>query len=256
MKIVGFAQLRNELEQGNLHGWITSMLTICDCVYIYDQNSTDYSKDVYLQHPNLHVIYSPVNDFSNEIKCKATLLRKAKAEQPDADWFFWMDGDTLLDGRIIKESLHTQLTQSTQNTADAVSFGHFNLWRSDIWARLDNAYNGIHERGVVCLWKNKEELEFSEEGGLHYPQYPLQINRVVRFPYVLIHRGFATDESIIRKYNIYKERGLSGWDLDRLLDEETLKVGKIPYSSIPDYFLINDTVNPVNKKKLKDIYES
>ena len=73
-------------------------------------------------------------------------------------------------------------------------------------------------------------------------------------PYNLIHKGFADDEQIIKKYENYKSRGQSGWALDRLLNEDTLTVEEVPTQEIPG-FLDRDNVNPKNKKPLKEIYE-
>jgi len=252
MKIVGFAQLHNELEQGNLVNWFRSMWQICDHIYIYDQNSTDGSRKVYEQYSNVHVIYSETNNFINEIKCKAELLKRAKKEQPDTDWFFWMDGDTLLQGNLLSGDVHYVLNK-LPTTYDGIKTGHLNLWRSDIWTRLDDHYHDLNDIGVLCFWRNKEDLAFSDYGGLHLPQYPPQVIKTIKAPWYLIHRGFATDESIIRKYNTYKERGQSGWELERLLDETTLKVQK--FEGLLPLWLRPDEQNPLTKRRLKDIYD-
>jgi len=103
MKIVGFAQLRNELENGNLKNWFKTM-EFCDSIYIYDQDSTDGSKEYYKKFKNTVVIESPINDFTNEIKCKDILLIKLLKEQPDVDWIIWLDGDTIIDARLTNQN--------------------------------------------------------------------------------------------------------------------------------------------------------
>ena len=70
MKIVGFAQLRNELEKGNLENWFKCMIPICDYIYIYDQNSIDGSLEYYSRFKNTTVISSPTNRFKEEMICK------------------------------------------------------------------------------------------------------------------------------------------------------------------------------------------
>ena len=57
MKIVGFTQLRNELEKGNLENWFKCM-SVCDHIYIFDQNSTDGSLEYYKKFDNVTVIES------------------------------------------------------------------------------------------------------------------------------------------------------------------------------------------------------
>lgn len=83
MKIVGFAQLRNELEKGNLENWFRCMLSICDFIYIFDQNSTDGSLEYYKKIDNVVVIESPTNRFEEEMICKNDLLQKIIIEHPD-----------------------------------------------------------------------------------------------------------------------------------------------------------------------------
>ena len=91
MKIIGFAQLYDELSNGNLENWFKSMNTICDHIYIYDQASTDGSKEYYKTQPNVTVIESPINDFENELICKQKLLEQIRKDHPDYDWILWLE---------------------------------------------------------------------------------------------------------------------------------------------------------------------
>jgi glycosyltransferase involved in cell wall biosynthesis len=77
----------------------------------------------------------------------------------------------------------------------------------------------------------------------------------MRTEYNLIHRGFATDYQILNKYKLYKSKGQSGWDLERLLDEQTLTVETLPTGVLPTWFSLTDDVSPIEKKKIKAIYE-
>ena len=77
MKIVGFTQLRNELEKGNLENWFKCM-SVCDHIYIFDQNSTDGSKEYYKKFDNVTVIESDTNRFAEELVCKNELLTNGK----------------------------------------------------------------------------------------------------------------------------------------------------------------------------------
>jgi hypothetical protein len=100
MKIIGFSQLRNELSKGNLESWFQCM-GICDYIYIFDQASDDGSHDIYAQHDNVVLIQSEENRFNEEIICKKELLEKILSDHPDADWIFWIDGDTMIDQRLM-----------------------------------------------------------------------------------------------------------------------------------------------------------
>lgn len=275
MKIVGFAQLRNELENGNLKNWFKTM-EFCDSIYIYDQDSTDGSKEYYKKFKNTVVIESPINDFTNEMKCKGVLLTKLLEEQPDTDWIVWLDGDTIIDARltnqnafILKMILESHLDKED---VDSIVLGHYNLWRSDIHYRIDSLFNWLHDEGVCAIWRNNGKLKFDPVGGLHREQYPEGVDRGVRFKYSLIHRGFATDDQIIRRINHYKTIPDTSWDktdakdykkgselkaetIERFLNEDNLQVEQLTSEMIPAWFVINDVVNPKDKKRIREIYE-
>lgn len=252
-KIVGFSQLHNELELGNLENWFKSM-DICDEIYIYDQASTDGSLDYYKKFDNVHVIESKTNRFEEELLCKQELLEKLLEEQPDATWIFWMDGDTLLDARLNRTMLEEILFSSEMSNVDGIVLGHYNLWRSDKYHRVDDEYDHFMKAGRIAFWRNNGKLRFSQEAGLHKSQHPQGLALGSRIPFNLIHKGFADDDQIIKKYENYKSRGQSGWALDRLLNETTLEVREVPDNELPEW-LSKDTANPKDKKSLREIYE-
>jgi hypothetical protein len=257
MKIIGFSQLRNELEKGNLENWFKCM-SICDYIYVYDQNSTDGSLDYYKKIDNLTVIESNDNKFYEEITCKSELLQKILTDHPDTDWIFWMDGDTILDNRLLEnngEELRNLCENGSVNKVDAFLFGHYNLWRSDVHYRIDDGYHWLHGK-VVSLWRNNGNIYFPISSGLHQQQYPNGLYNLSPCDYSLIHRGFATDYQIMTKYDVYKSRGQNGWDLERLLSEQTLQVEKINYDLLPKWFKITDEVHPSQKEKIRDIYNN
>ncbi|MBU6175915.1 MAG: glycosyltransferase family 2 protein, partial [Planctomycetes bacterium] len=141
MKIIGFAQLRNELSNGNLDNFVRSMNEVCDYVYVYDQASDDESREVYEQNKNWIVTYSPQNDFLREIYCKASLMDTLLSDHPDVDWIFWMDGDTILDGRVDRIAMEKMLIEFSDK--QGVCIPHYNLWRSDIYYRIDSSYHSF-----------------------------------------------------------------------------------------------------------------
>ena len=254
MKIIGFSQLRNELSNQNLENWFRCM-EFCDFIYIYDQDSTDGSKEYYKNYPNTVVIESPVNDFEREISCKDILLTKLLREHPDVDWIFWIDGDTILDGRLLKndaKEIRYVLKKATEHKIDTLVLGHYNLWRSDLHHRVDNDYDWFHKNGRRVFWRNNGHLKFVDNGGLHQPQYPHGLHKQARIDRNLIHRGFATDEQIINRHRLYKSKGQSGPSLDRLLDENTLEVQEVPPDVFPEWYKFQNMVDPNNKVRLAD----
>jgi len=254
-KIIAFAQLRNELRKGNLQNWFRQM-EICDYIYIFDQNSDDGSQEYYKKFKNATVIESKTNRFYEELICKQELLTKLLNDHPDTDWILWIDGDTLLDGRLLKnrgEEIDKLFSLAEEEGADSCLFEHYNLWRSDIHYRVDDLYHGLS--GNLCaLWKNNGNLHYNAGPGLHLKQYPDGLIKGIKIPFACVHRGFATDYQIITKYDVYKSRGQKGWDLERLLNENGLEVQLLNLEMLPEWFELKDVENPKNKKLIKTIY--
>lgn len=258
MKIIGFSQLRNEIKKGNLENWFKCMLPICDFIYIFDQNSTDGSLEYYKKFNNVIVIESDTNRFNEEMICKSELLEMIKIDHPDTDFIQWLDGDELLDGRLVNNNgklFREMCEELLKDGYHGYLYGHKNLWRSDIYERIDDHYDWLDINGLCKLWKFNPNIKFKTMVGLHSAQYyPITITNIKRLGYSLIHRGFATDLQIISKYEIYKSFGQTGWKLDRLFNESTLNVKRIDDVLLPDWFEISDDVNPTTKKKIIDIY--
>jgi len=263
MKIIGFSQLRNELEKGNLHNWFKSMNEVCDKIYIFDQASDDGSQQVYREEggDKVRVLQNTSNNFSNEIGCKSVLLKHLLENDPDVDWIFWMDGDTILDVRLSDyNKIREVLEKYEDSDVGSLMLGHYNLWRSDTLYRTDDQYHGLHG-GVVALWKNNQRLFFPDSGGLHQMVTPVGLGKSERIDvksdtlYSLIHKGFSTDYQIIKKYEVYKARGQKGWALDRLLKEEGLTVEEIPQEILPDWYTIRNENDPLIKEELLTLYK-
>ena len=76
---------------------------------------------------------------------------------------------------------------------------------------------------------------------------------MIRIDRDLIHRGFATDEQILNRYKLYKDKGQAGPLLDRLIDEENLTVKKLRKEIQPDWYLVADDTSPLEKPRIKNI---
>lgn len=255
MKIIGFAQLHNELEQGNLFNFVDSM-RICDEVYVYDQASTDGSAEVY-RAAGYTVYYSEINDHYNEVLCKDYLLRRILKEHPDADWIFWLDGDTILDKRLWDRQTFEAMLSIPEKYDHIMPF-HYNLWRSDTYFRTDNKFHCLNQN-VAAFWRVRSTLSFGDDMGLHVRNCPLQLRSRSTTEYALIHRGFATDENLIkrfrRNYNRYVEHGESPWITMRSIDETTLKTVRIPNASeILPLSVQSRDVDPLSLEALTSVY--
>jgi hypothetical protein len=255
MKVIGFAQLRNESERGNLENWFRCMEP-CDYIYIWDHASTDNSKEIYEQHPNATVIYSDTNRFNEELVCKEILYKKLLEDHPDVDWVLWLDGDLILDGRLLVDDNLRKLCKKLDDAdVDLPCFGHYNLWRSDTYYRLDQGYHNLHGHWFP-LWGKAHNKYFVPKTGLHHGQVPEGTTQCAVVDVSVIHRGFAKDEYIVEKYLNYKGLGQTGWDLDRLIDEKNLTCERLDDKILPSWYEIDDDNSPVLKDKLIELYNN
>lgn len=214
-KIFAFLQLYNEYEKGNLIRCLDNCQQWADEIFIYDDCSTDGSVDIYLKYTDKNnIIIGEKNEFNRELFHKHQLLELTLAKQPD--FIGWIDGDDILD-KTLTESMQLFLNNLPSNI-DGVSLHNINLWRDDRYYRIDNMFNGLHK---INIWRNNGQLSYSPNSGLHQPQHPSGMNNICSFGNKLLHYGFSTKEAIIRKYLDYKAQGQSGWDLYRLIDEES-----------------------------------
>lgn len=253
MKVIGFSQLRNEHENGNLIPWLNQMSEICHKIYIFDQNSDDGSIDIYKKY-NTEVIYSNTNNFFNELKCKQELLTLLQKNEGYENLILWVDGDTFIDNNFSINNSINLLINRPEITH--LRIGHYNLWRSDTYYRFDGKYHNLNRTGRGLLWRNAKDLQFNIIEGLHHSNEPVRTktqNLHVFVEGALIHRGFATDFQIIKKYENYKSLGQSGYNLERLLDEHTIEVAQLNLNLIPVHLPKNLT-NPKSLKPLRDIY--
>jgi hypothetical protein len=77
--------------------------------------------------------------------------------------------------------------------------------------------------------------------GLHQRAFPETVKLVFRAEDVkVIHYGFASERLLAYKYLTYKSYGQSGYLLDRLIDESTLVLEKVPKELFPEELYIDD----------------
>lgn len=219
MFVVGFMQMYNEESKGNLKRCLDSFTKIVDHIFIYDDASTDNSVKLATSYKKVSVFPGKKNEFGKEIEHKNYLLNHTL--ECDPSHILWLDADEVFEKRVEDDNLIRKLAANMD--CDAYTFPQVNLWRSEAYFRLDNQYgNGIFTR----LWRNNGKLHFNVKDGLHQKQYPNGIGQVRDSELLVLHYGFANDNSILNKYHTYKSHGQDGWALNRLIDETGLTLGK------------------------------
>ena len=237
MKIAAFIQAYNELSNGHLYRCLNNVSLWADEIFIYDDCSTDGSRDVYLQCTKEdNIIWGKERNFKNEQFNKSRLLDLTLKSNPD--WIFWIDVDTIAD-RTLTNDLKNVLTEIDKAGYDSVKCHNVNLWRHRAFSRMDDQFNDLYP---LCIWKNTGNLKYVPSAGLHGQIFPNGMNNVCKLDLKLLHYGFATKEWIINKYNLYKSMGQHDWALNRLITENSsFKISKVakeiyPKENIPpDY---------------------
>lgn len=218
MKLIGILMAYNELKSGNLIPCLKSMQRYCDEIVVYDDGSNDGSLSVYGDY-GCHTIVGQHNDFKSELKHKQQQLDLCK--KLGATWIFRIDADEILDEQGASGGLRSFI-ESKRNPSYA--FHTTNLWRSPCFYRLDNSYNDVI---FNRLWHCTSDLHFDVKTGLHLTNYPVGATDNEGFaPFEILHYGFASDKAIIDKYQMYSAHGQTGWALNRLVDEGTLRVAR------------------------------
>jgi glycosyltransferase involved in cell wall biosynthesis len=219
--LVGFMKVRNEIARnGNIYRSLCNMQYYCDDVYVCDDSSWDGTYE-YLQSilPEDHIIRVPPDehDFRNELFWKQKLLELIHKNGP-MNWIYWQDADEVLDANgteNIREFCKKRLTAAENGYV----FHYTQLWRSSNWARTDDSFD---EGNFIKLWKWSPSLKFNVVNGTHHSQFPVQVNRVAKAPFEVIHFGnFGVN---LRWKCIQYYGGLGGVDRHLKFDNATYRM--------------------------------
>jgi glycosyltransferase involved in cell wall biosynthesis len=227
LKLVGFLQIHNENETGNLIRVLNHMKKICDEIVIYDDGSTDNSVEIALKYTK-NIIKGETNDFQNELEHKQQLLSLALSLNPD--WIVWLDADEVFDRNGEIYGIRALCNYGNSNGIDGFSFKEFNLWKSTNKYRVDELWFKLWQ---VRLWKNNGKLKFLQEKGLHRQIYPLGLDKILHSDFKVIHYGFSSKEKLRQKYEMYKKAGQTGRLLERFYDETGIKLKKFSKDWFP-----------------------
>lgn len=230
MKIVGLVKFYNEEE--HLERCLKCLSEICSDIVCCNDSSTDNSVEIAKRYTS-YIITMP-NDFENESYHKQKMLEYALKEIKDIDFFVHIDPDEIFDARA-KEGIKRLCRLASSFDIDGFAFHVVNLWKSMCWYRVDNMFNELWK---VALWKNHEGIRFDTTRGLHRPQHPITLRNIRRSNIQIIHLGFSKKEYILRKYETYKRLGMTGWALERLVDESKIAIEPFNVELFPKWIYV------------------
>lgn len=214
MKIIGFLQVRNEIESGHLERFLELNGPLFDALFVYDDFSDDGTFELATKHAT-KVVRGESRQFGHELVNKSLLLSEVKAYGQDGDAILWLDADEVLYASRVE--IEAIIEDAFDSGYDAIELPHMNLWRSSDWFRVDDLYDDLRP---VRIWRLSEALNFPHTPGLHQQMHPQGIRAVKRLqsPSV-VHFGFASTELIIAKHANYRRHWQSGYALHRLISE-------------------------------------
>lgn len=217
IKLIGFLKNYNEVKSGNLERVLRHLKTFCDEIVVCDCQSTDGSLEIIKKYTS-HILVEP-NDFKNELFTKQKMLDYTLKLNPD--WIIWLDADEVFDREGELGGIRKLCDYGNKHGIDGFSFQEINLWKSEKFYRVDEFWGKGY---YVRLWKNNDKLKFNVSSFLHQRQYPSGLNKVKNAKIRAIHFGFSSPEFIKNKYEVYKKFGLSGYSLNRIINEDGIRL--------------------------------
>lgn len=222
MKLCGYLMQFNESSRGNLRRCLESMSCYVDNIVVYDDASTDDSVSVIREFTD-HVILGERNDFANEISHRQQLLASALALSPD--YILWLDADEVICRRGAEGGL-----RALCETGKSFNFDKITLWRSQTWCRLDYLGTGR----FLHLWQNTGHLTIPSADGLHQQPFPNGLGELGTAPHIrVLHFGYATQESIERRWRERTKLGLPIGFRRNGIDERKMQLKAVPLDWFP-----------------------
>lgn len=214
MKIIGFLQVRNEIESGHLERFLKVNGPLLDSLFVYDDFSDDGTFELATKYAT-KVVRGESRQFGHELVNKSLLLSEVKSFGQYGDAVLWLDADEVLYSS--RSELEALIDDAFEAGYDGIELPHMNLWRSSDWFRTDDLYDDLRP---VRIWRLSENLYFPHKPGLHQQMHPQGIRAVKRLESpVVVHFGFASTELIIAKHANYRRHWQSGYALHRLISE-------------------------------------
>lgn len=219
MEIIGFLQVRNEVQSGHLKRFLETNLELFDKLFVYDDSSDDGTLEL-VTLAATHVISGKSRRFGSELRNKAALLKAIQDACEEGDAVLHLDADEVL--YCSKNELHELVRTAFELGYDSVALEHRNLWRSHHWYRTDDHYNDLLP---ARIWRLSSKLSFEARDGLHLTTEPDGLlNTYVSRSFPVVHFGFASMDLILDKYVTYRSHWQQGYPLYRLINEVGLQL--------------------------------
>lgn len=212
MTVTGCLRVRNEARW--IRRCVESILPVCDHILVFDDHSTDVTRDIVAQtvlaagYNSLQLIVSPFEGL-DEVRDKNYLLERALKSAPEnhgapPDWILMIDGDEAFAPGAVDQLAKDMLLATAVGRFRALAFPILYLWDREDQIRIDGVYRQMSR--VSAFRPGRERFERTDAGGnFHCGNCPQQIKDRALVNCPLLHFGYMDKEDRIRKYRWYQE---------------------------------------------------
>ena len=204
---MGMLRIKNEARW--LSHALSSLSTLCQTIFVFDDHSTDSSADIIRNHPNTVYLPSPFTGL-NEARDKdwllgevvRTLLPGGELNIESPYWMVCIDGDEALE-RGGAEKIKG-LVDSDPRTL-SFYFKILYLWDSPELVRVDGRYGEFDRPSMFRLVSPSLQFQTTEYGGnMHCSSVPREFwGREKKSDVRLLHYGYMLAEDRKRKWEWY-----------------------------------------------------
>ncbi len=180
---------------------IESQLPLLKHLYVFDDHSTDNTREICQSYEKVSVIRSPFDGKLNESADKNYLLDIVETGINPGDWCLFLDGDEMLSAEA-QERLPLWLS----SPATALSLRVWYLWDRETQKRVDGVYGDFHRESIFR--PNGARFGTNGCGGnFHCGNVPWALRQkreVIDAP--ILHFGYMHREDRVRKYVWYNKQ--------------------------------------------------
>jgi glycosyltransferase involved in cell wall biosynthesis len=193
--IVGMMRIKNEARW--IERVLTSMLPVCDRIFILDDHSTDETREICKRFPAVTLFDSPFEGIE-ETRDKNWLLEKVEQSCQAGTWVVAIDGDEEIAPGCCDE-IRTLVKWAYG--PDAYRFRVLYLWDTPEQIRVDGIYQRFH-RGSMFKLTPGARFRSSAGGGFHCGNVPSP-RSISDCGVRLLHYGYMYREDRLRKFEFY-----------------------------------------------------
>ncbi len=209
MPLIGLMRVKN--EERWLERAIKSLLPVCDYVYVFDDHSTDRTREIIQTYGCL--VPSPFpNEDLNEARDNTHLLQVAmnyrvpvKQMGPQSPhWFLHVDGDEEL-VESSRDTITSTMNFCGGNTILEWCVQILYLWNDLTTVRIDGHYAHCHRPSMFRALRHGMTYK-NHSGKIHSTGVPQEVGydqRVHEPPIRLFHYGYMEKEMRLKKFEHY-----------------------------------------------------